>query len=122
VAKFLQLHGEGAAALNRDGKKKLGADVKQPGLEQPFPFYGRVLPRRARTAEIAVFQKKQSLDQQWRNVVNFFEEKLRLRVPKQGRAVETANIDARPGPFVVGRRNAAADQIEQRFGLARLLR
>src|SRR5919109_4369687 len=57
MTKFLDLHSEGAAALDRHGQGKLGSDIEQDGFQQAVPLDGGILPGSCRAVEIAVFEK-----------------------------------------------------------------
>jgi hypothetical protein len=83
VAKFFQLNRESTPALHRHRQVQFGADVEHYRLERAVPLDHRVLPGRCRVIEVAVLQKQQGLDQQWRDGFGFGEQKLRLAVAKQ---------------------------------------
>src|SRR6516162_5548109 len=120
MAKFFQLHSKRAAALYRYRHMQFSADIHEGGFEDSIPLDYRILPGRRRAVEVAIFEKQQSFDDQWRNGIDFIEQKFRLAITKQRRAVATADFQAIVGALGVRGRNATLQKCQRGFRLARL--
>lgn len=120
MAVLFQLRGEGTAARRLAGQVQHFGDLGPGGLGKARPVHGGVGLGLGGVEQLAVFDKQQAVDHQWRDVGKGRVELLRVAELVQRGATAIGDRQARLDFLGIGHEQAVAGVVHQRVGEARL--